>query len=288
MAVAARYDAEILSVDSMQVYRGMDIGTAKPDADARRRIPHHLIDLADPADEVTVADFRSAGRTVLDRLATTATPALITGGSGLHLRALVDPMTMAPTDPDLRTRLEATPPVDLAARLVAADPTAGDHIDLANPRRVLRAVEILELTGVTPTRRAGSDEYRALRDYRPERPFIGIGVDPGDTLAERATRRFDAMIEAGLVDEVTRLAPRLGRNARQAVGYKELLAVVSGNQPLAEARLAAIRSTVALARRQRTFFRRDPRIQWISWGNEISVRLARIGEILDREPSWSS
>jgi tRNA dimethylallyltransferase len=153
---------------------------------------------------------------------------------------------------------------------------------------VLRAVEIHRLTGATPSSRAQTAEHRALRRYQPERPFLGIGVDPGDTMAERVKARFDAMLDAGLLDEVATLAPRLGRTARHAVGYAQLLPVVAGDVPLAVGRDAAIRATMALAKRQRTFFRRDPRIRWIIWHDDGAERLAGALDILEREPVWIS
>ena len=288
MDLALRVGGEIVSVDSMQVYRGMDIGTAKPDLAVRRRVTHHLIDLVDPSDELTVGDFRRRGLPVLDRLARAGTPAVVSGGSGLHFRSLVDPMSMAPSDPVVRAALEATPPPDLAVELLAADPHAGGHVDLANPRRVLRAVEILRLTGVTPSQRAQTTEYRDLRNYRPERAFVAVGVDPGDAMADRVTARFDAMIDTGLLDEVAALAPRLGRTARHAVGYAQLLPVVAGEVAPAAGREAAIRATLSLVKRQRTFFRRDPRLRWISWHDDPAERLSRALDVLEQEPAWIS
>jgi tRNA dimethylallyltransferase len=278
-------DGEIVSVDSMQVYRGMDIGTAKPDVAARRRLPHHLVDIADPEEEFSVARFQAAGRRVLATLAARQTPAVIVGGSGLHYRALVDPLRFGPTDPAMRMDLEAVDLEDLVVELLAADPAAADHVDLANPRRVVRAVEILRLAGETPSERASRPEMDALRSYRPLVAHRVVGVDPGDELEARVTRRFDDMLAAGLLDEVAGMAGRLGRTARQAVGYKELLAVVAGERSLAVARGAAIRATLALAKRQRTFFRRDPRIRWIPWDDDPDVRWMRLRNVLEEDPA---
>lgn len=286
--LAGAAGGEIVSVDSMQVYREMDIGTAKPDEATRQRVPHHLIDLADPEAEFTVSAFQRAGRAVLDRLATVATKAVIAGGSGLHFRALVDPMSFGPTDADTRRELEEAELADLVTELLAADPAADVQVDLANPRRVVRAVEMFRLTGVTPTERAATAEHRALRDYEPVVPFRAVGLDPGDALATRVERRFDAMLDAGLLDEVASLAGRVGRTARQAVGYKELLPVVAGRAGLADGRAAAIRATLALAKRQRTFFRRDPRIRWLPWQEDPVQRLAAAREILEEERVWTS
>ena len=151
---------------------------------------------------------------------------------------------------------------------MAADPEPAGVVHVANPRRVLRAVEILRLTAATPRARAASAEAEAVRSYRPVRPFSAIGIDAGPILGERVELRFDAMLAAGLVAEVSGLAPRLGRTSRQAVGYRELLPVVEGHGSLTAARDEAIRATASLAKRQRTYFRRDPRIRWIPWHHD--------------------
>lgn len=287
VAVAETYSGEILSVDSMQVYRGMDIGTAKVDAATAGGVPHHLIDLADPSEPFSVAQFQHLGREVISELGSRDSIPVIAGGSGLHFRALVDPLEFPPTDPELRAELEATDATALIGELLLADPAAGEHVDLANPRRVLRAVEIVRLTGATPSQRAGSDSARAVRNYTPVVPFRAIGLDPGDRLGSRVAARFDAMLARGLLDEVANLADRLGPSARQAVGYKELLGVVSGEYDLEAGRSRAIRATLALAKRQRTFFRRDPRIRWLPWHDEAQQRVrtafAAIGD-----DAWTS
>ncbi len=280
MALAAETGSEIVSVDSMQVYRGMDIGTAKPDVATRRLVPHHMIDLVDPDVDFTVADFQRAGREAMAEVVAADRGVLIAGGSGLHLRALIDPMRFPPHDATLRAHLEAMTPDALLRRLLAADPRAGDVTDLANPRRVLRAVEILALTGETPSARSATPEYRALRTYEPLNPLVIVGLDPGDDIGGRIERRFDAMLADGLLDEVARLDGSLGRTAAQAVGYKELLPVVRGSVDMRAARTAVISATRALAKRQRTFFRRDPRIRWITWHDDPAVRLARTRDVI--------
>jgi tRNA dimethylallyltransferase len=267
-SLAATVGAEILSVDSMQVYRGMDVGTAKPSPAAREAVPHHMIDVADPGEEYTVSRFQEEGRRALDDIAIRGRTAIVVGGSGLHFRSLVDPLVFPPTDAALRADLEAADHIDLVAELVAADPGAALLIDLNNPRRVLRAVEVIRLTGESPTSRAGGDEAHAVRAYRPLRPFRAIGLDPGDRLEARVVSRFDGMLGAGLVDEVRALVGTMGRTASQAVGYRELLPVAAGEADLATARGAVLRATFALAKRQRTFFRRDPRITWLPWQDD--------------------
>lgn len=288
MSLAERLDAEILSVDSMQVYRGMDIGTAKAGAEMCERVRHHLIDLVDPEASFSVAEFQSAGRAVLESLEAQGRTAVIVGGSGLHFRSLVDPMAFPPTDEALRAELEAEGHDVLVGELLAVDPDAARFVDLANPRRVLRAVEIYRLVGEVPSARAGSEQAYALRAYRAERPFVAVGLDPGERLEDRVRARFDAMLDAGLLDEVATLADRLGATARQGVGYKQMLRVVRGGESLASGRDAAIRATLALAKRQRTFFRRDPRIRWLPWHDEPEQRLSEASSVLEEVAAWTS
>jgi tRNA dimethylallyltransferase len=277
--LAQRLSAEIISVDSMQVYRGMDVGTAKPSVLERQGIIHHLIDVADPSEEFTVARFRHLGRQVLDE---TERPALvISGGSGLHFRALVDPLSFAPTDPDLRGELEARDAEELVAELLVADPGAPGHVDMANPRRVVRAVEILQLTGETPSARAASAGAEDVRRYVAEIAFDAVGVDPGPELEHRVEARLREMREGGLVDEVRSLSTRMGRTARSAVGYREILSALDNESSMDDAFEQASSNTKKLARKQRTWFQRDPRIRWIPWIDDPDERLRRILETFD-------
>jgi tRNA dimethylallyltransferase len=200
---------------------------------------------------------------------------IIAGGTGLTFRAIVDPLEFPGRDPAVRTELEAMSLPALQERLLSLDPEAAAHIDLSNPRRVVRALEIHAVTGLTPRDRAATPAAADVRDYRPRHPVQAVGLDPGPRLAGRVEARFDAMLAAGLLAEVGALAPRLGRTAAQAVGYKELLPVVAGERSLAEGRAAAIAATRAVAGNQRTFFRRDPRIRWLEWDDDPHVRLDR-------------
>ncbi|MGH8937674.1 MAG: tRNA (adenosine(37)-N6)-dimethylallyltransferase MiaA [Acidimicrobiia bacterium] len=288
LVLAEQLGAAIISVDSMQVYRGMDIGTAKPGAAERARVPHHLIDLVEPEEPFTVAEFQAAGREVLERLEAETTPALIVGGSGLHFRALVDPLRFPPTDPGLRRELEALPPGEARDTLVAADPAAGRHVDLANPRRVVRALEVFRLTGGTPSQLAALPEARAVREYRPAIRFRAVGLDPGEELEERVVDRLQAMLGAGLLEEVAGLADRLGPTARQAVGYKELLPVVWGRAALEEGIEAARRASLELARHQRSYFRRDPRVRWVRWSADSEERSRLVREAVEKAAAWNS
>ena len=261
----------------MQVYRGMDIGTAKPTLIERRGIAHHLVDVADPEDEFSVAEFRRLGRQVIEGA---ERPLVIVGGSGLHFRSLVDPMSFAPGDPETRAGLEPRMNEDLVDELTEADPEAGRHVDLANRRRVIRAIEIWKLTGETPSARAASAEAEDLRRYVAEIDFTAIGLDPGASVEERIDDRLREMRRGGLVDEVARLRDRLGRTARSAVGYREVLEYLDGDITEDEAFEATSRSTKSIAKKQRTWFQRDPRIQWIPWFDDERERLDRALEML--------
>jgi tRNA dimethylallyltransferase len=274
--LAEELDAEIVSVDSMQVYRGMDIGTAKPTMLERRGIPHHLIDVAEPEDDFSAAEFRRLGRRVLSE---SRVPVLIiTGGSGLHFRSLVDPMSFAPTDRELRAELEGREEGGLVEELLTVDPAARSYVDLANSRRVIRAVEIYQLTGETPSKRAGTALAEDVRRYVPEVGFEAVGIDPDGALETRVDLRLARMREGGLIDEVRRLAPRLGRTARGAVGYREIISALDDEMPMDEAFARASTNTKKLARKQRTWFQRDPRIRWIPWIEDLDQRTRRVLE----------
>jgi len=266
----------------------MDIGTAKPSADVRRRIPHRMIDIVDPSEDLAAPWFQQIGRNAIYAALESHGRVVIVGGSGLHFRSLVDPLSFAPTDPGAKASLGERTDEDLRRDLIATDPSAGDHVDLDNPRRVLRAMEILELTGQSPTERATSPEAEAVRNYEAVVPFAGFGVDAGDRARERIARRFDLMLEGGLLDEVTRLAPIMGRNASQAVGYKELLPVVADGAVLDDAVKASIDATNSLVKRQRTFFGRDPRITWLSWQDDEEHRLDQAVDTIGRRVAWTS
>ncbi|MDF1595590.1 MAG: tRNA (adenosine(37)-N6)-dimethylallyltransferase MiaA [Acidimicrobiia bacterium] len=269
LRLAEDLGAEIISVDSMQVYRRMDIGTAKATLEERKRVRHHGLDLVEPSGVFSVAEYQQIGRAVMEN---SSVPLVIVGGSGLHFRALVDPLRFRPHDAALKTELEALSPEESVARLKVIDEMAAGHIDLANPRRVTRALEIAELTGETPSSRAVSEEQRSLDAYHPLFAFKAIALDPGPGLARRVTNRLKSMVDAGLVEEVAGLAAEMGRTARQAVGYKELLPVVAGETSLAEGIEAARRATLALVKRQRTYFRRDPRLKWLTWSDDADER----------------
>jgi tRNA dimethylallyltransferase len=272
LAVAEAGDAEIVSLDSMQVYRGMDIGTAKPTLAERRRVPHHLIDVADPSDEWSVRATQGAAHDAIADIERRGRRAVLVGGTGLYVRAVVDALAVPGTDAAVRAALEAHTAtadglVDAYRQLRARDPRAAARIEPSNRRRIVRALEVIELTA-----RPFSSFGAGLTEYGPptlDVTLVGIAL-ARDDIAARIARRFASMRDAGLVEEVRALAanPRsLSRTARQAIGYKELLAHLSGEIATVDDALElAVRRTRKFARRQRVWFRRDPRITWLPAG----------------------
>jgi tRNA dimethylallyltransferase len=263
LSVAERLGAEVVSADAMLVYRGMDIGTAKPTPEERARVPHHLVDLVDPGEEFSVARFQPLARAAIAEVLGRGRLPLLVGGSGLYFHAVVDDFVFPPTDPAVRARLEAEAAAvglpELYRRLAATDPAAAARIQPANLRRTVRALEVIELTG------RPFSSFRAAMDAPVSRYRLTVlGLDPGpERLAARVAERVAAMAEAGLADEVRRLAGRpLSRTARQALGYKELLDAMERGSPLDQALEQVVRRTRAYARRQLAWFRRDPRVRW--------------------------
>jgi tRNA dimethylallyltransferase len=258
--------AEVVSVDSMLVYRGMDIGTAKPDAAERARVPHHLIDVADPSESFSVARYQEMGRRVLDTLSQRGRPALLAGGSGLYFRALVDDLDLPGSDPGTRALLEreaaAAGASHLYDRLVRMDPVAAAKIEPGNVRRTVRALEVAAITG-TPF-----SDFAGAWDRFPSDGVRVAGLDVSrPLLAERIGARVERMLADGWLDEVRALMDRgFGRwlTASQAIGYAELVRHLEGRSTLEDAVELTIKRTKALARRQMAWFRRDPRIRWFS------------------------
>lgn len=246
----------------MQVYRGMDIGTAKPTRAERAEVPHHLIDLVDPWEEFTVAEFQRAFRAALAAIEARGHRALLVGGTGLYLRAVIDGLEIPGRFPAVRAALEAEPDTGLLhRRLAELDPVAAGRMERSNRRRVLRALEVTLGSG-----RPFSSYGPGLDTYPPS-PYLLVGLRvPREELDERIAARYQHQLEAGLLEEVCRLAadPRgLSRTARQALGYKELLDHLEGRCTLEEALDAAVTRTRRFARRQERWFRRDPRVVWI-------------------------
>jgi tRNA dimethylallyltransferase len=261
-----RPEAELVSVDSMSVYRGMDIGTAKPTPAERRAVTYHLLDLVDPAEEFSVRQFQAAARTALAEIEGRGHRALLVGGTGLYLRAVVDHLEIPGRWPALAAELEAEAGeaeglASLYRRLAALDPAAAARMEPGNRRRVVRALEVTLGSG-----RPFSSFGPGLEAY-PETStvLVGIRFDPA-VHDGRIERRFHALLDAGLLDEVRRLAQHpggLSRTARQALGYRELLAHLEDGVPLDQAVAAAVTRTRAFARRQWSWFKRDPRIGWL-------------------------
>ncbi len=260
-------DVELVSIDSMQVYRGLDIGTAKPSAAERAVVPHHVIDVADPDDEWSVARFQREARAAVDDIGSRGKRALLVGGTGLYVQAVIDPLTFPPEDRTVREAVLARTATregraDRYAELVRLDPQAAARIEPSNTRRIARALEVIEITG-----RPFSSFGAGLQTYGPTVfPVRLAGVWlPRDVLNARIEARVTQMRDAGLVDEVRTLRARgaLSRTAAQAIGYREVLDHVEGREPsLAAALEATVVRTRQFARRQRMWFRRDPRVTW--------------------------
>jgi tRNA dimethylallyltransferase len=261
---------ELVSIDSMQVYRGMDIGTAKPTPAERAEVPHHLVDIADPSDEFTVAMFQRAFRDAIAAIEGRGHRALLVGGTGLYLRAAIDDLEIPGRYPEVRDELEAEPDtVALHERLTRLDPVAAARMEPTNRRRVVRALEVTLGAG-----RPFSSYGPGLDDHPPSRfALLGVWL-PRSVVAERIAARYEAQMAAGFLDEVRTLAAHgMGRTASQALGYKELLAHLAGECSEAEALDLAVRRTRRFARRQRVWFRRDPRITWVGAHDDPMVAL---------------
>lgn len=262
-------DVEIVSVDSMQVYRRMDIGTAKATKTEQAEVPHHLLDVVEPYEEFSVSDFQRHAASAIDDIEARGHRALLVGGTGLHLRAVVDGLDIPGRWPEIRTALEAEAGArvegasseGLYSRLQALDPVAAGRIEPGNTRRIVRALEVTEGSG-----RPFSSYGPGLDTYPPTRfRMIGLRRERVDT-DRRIHQRLQAQMAAGFLDEVRRLAAEplgLSRTARQALGYRELLAHVEDGVDLEEAVAETERRTRAFARRQESWFRRDPRIEWV-------------------------
>jgi tRNA dimethylallyltransferase len=261
----------------MQVYRGLDIGTAKPTAAERAAVPHHVIDVAEPTEEWSAVRHQAAARAAVADIAARGKRALLVGGTGLYVQAVVDDLRFPQEDPDLRAELEAwtAEPGGVAAaydELRTRDPAAAGKIDPHNARRIVRALEVIRLTGQSFSSFGPGVDHFGPTAF-PVR-MVGVWL-PRDVLNGRIGARFAAMRDAGLVDEVQQLidGPPLSRTAAQAIGYKEVIATLTdGETSLDDAIETAVRRTRSFARRQRMWFRRDPRITWLGTaGNPCDV-----------------
>jgi tRNA dimethylallyltransferase len=283
-------DVELVSVDSMAVYRGMDIGTAKPPPEVRAEVHYHMLDLVEPDEEYTVTRFQGAARDALNGITDRGNQAVLVGGTGLYLRSVIDDLEFPGRFPDaaagLAAELDGRGPEgspersaacrELHVRLGTLDPVAAMRIEPGNERRLIRALEVTVGSG-----RAFSSFGPGLERYPTTRTaLIGLHLDPADT-DRRIAERFTRLMDEGLLDEVRRLASRRGglsRTARQALGYRELLGHVEDGVPLDEAVDEAVRRTRQFARRQRAWFRRDPRIRWLGVEEDAVDAVLRVME----------
>ena len=262
MAVARANGAHIIAVDAMQVYRGMDIGTAKPSVADQSEVPHHCVDVVDPSERFTVAEFKVQAAAARDAACRAGAPALLVAGTGLYLTAVIDDLQLPGEWPVVRAQLQAEPDVaTLFARLQELDPLAASRCEPTNRRRIERALEVTLGSG-----QPFSSFGPGTSAYPPsDVPQIGI-LWPRETLSKRIEHRVHSMMAAGLLAEVKSLAERfeLSREARQALGYKELLEHLSGRITLDEAVAQIVLHTRQFAVRQERWFRRDPRIEWVT------------------------
>ena len=267
VAVAQRLGpaAEIVGTDSMQVYRGMDIGTATPTQDEQGGVRHHLIDVWEPSHAVSVAEFQEVARAAIDGVLERGGTPIVVGGSGLYVSAVLDDLRFPGTDPQVRAALEAdlaaVGPEAMHARLAEVDPEAAAEILPTNGRRIVRALEVIALTGRPFVAR--------LPEPTAVYPTVWIGLEiPRDDLDERIAHRVDRMWADGFVDEVRRLRAEglaLTPTASRALGYQQVLAFLDGDCDEARARQDTIDATRRFARRQQRWFRRDRRITWIAY-----------------------
>lgn len=262
LALAVRLDGEVVNADSMQLYRGLDLGTAKLTVAERQGVPHHVLDIWDVTEPASVAVYQELARAAIDDILARGRTPLLVGGSGLYVRAVLEDFAFPGTDPALRAELEqelaVVGPGVLHERLTRADPAAAARILPSNGRRIVRALEVNALTGPFVAQ---------LPEPRPFYDAVQLGVDlDTGVLDERIEARVEAMWAAGLVAETRALEAdglREGLTACRALGYQQVLEFLAGGCTEDEARLATVRATRRFVRRQRSWFRRDPRVVWL-------------------------
>jgi tRNA dimethylallyltransferase len=278
LELARRLPGEIVNADSMQLYRGMDIGTAKPDAAERSAVGHHLYDIWDVTQEASVAEYQRLALRAIEDIRSRGRYPLLVGGSGLYVRAVVDRIEFPGTDPQVRAALENElaehGPAILHSRLSTVDPVAAAAILPSNGRRLVRALEVFAITG--------RPFSATMPSYDHDPDFVQLGLDHPE-LDARIDLRVDRMWERGLLEEVRSLLPaglRSGRTASRALGYQQLLAHLDGDCTQEEARVATAQATRRFARRQRSWFRRDPRVRWLSDPTDVRQAVAAITDTL--------
>jgi tRNA dimethylallyltransferase len=293
VALARALDGEVVNADSMQLYRGMDIGTAKLSVEERQGIPHHLLDVWDVTKTATVADYQVLAEQVIDDIQARGRVAVLAGGSGLYIRAALGDLNFPGTDEQIRQRLEAElaayGPAPLYERLTRQDPQAAASILASNGRRIVRALEVIELSGRPFS--ATLPDYAHSRSGRQHRPTAQIGLRlPRPELDRRIGARVDRMWACGFEAEVRGLAAaglRDGKTASRALGYQQMLRHIDGELTLEQAREETARATRRFARRQEAWFRRDPRVSWLpeeGEGEELSARVRTVLSILPNGP----
>jgi len=275
IALAHELQGEIINADSMQLYQGMDIGTAKLPLDERAGIPHHLLDVVPVKQDVTVAWYQTQARAKVDELLSKSIPVIVVGGTGLYIKALLDDLNFPDTDPIIRQRItdeaEVAGAEAMHAKLATFDPAAALAIPVANIRRVIRALEVIELTGEPYT----SSLPRQDSTRYPDAIQIGLAMER-EHLGERINTRVDRMWDQGFVDEVETLIDQgllEGSTAQKAIGYSQIIAMKHGLTTDDEAKEETKRATRQYARRQETWFSRDTRITWLSAHSTTKARL---------------
>jgi len=275
VALSKRLGGEVVNVDAMQVYRGMDIGTAKISTTERDGVPHHLLDILDVTETATVAEFQELARAAIDDCISRTTVPVLAGGSALYVRAILDDFVFPGTDPAVRARLEAELAADgsgaLHQKLREIDPKAAEQILPSNGRRIVRALEVVEITG--------GPYVATLPEHRYVYPgAIQLGLDvPRPELDERIDRRVDRMFAAGFVAEVRGLLDKgliEGKTANRALGYSQVIALLNGEIDETQARERTAQATRRFARRQDSWFRRDQRISWLRYDDPDLVEKA--------------
>jgi tRNA dimethylallyltransferase len=272
LALARALDGEVVNADSMQLYQGMDIGTAKLTPAERAGVPHHLLDVWPVTRTASVSEYQVLARAAIDDIRSRDKTPILVGGSGLYVRAAIDNLEFPGTDADLRASLEneltVAGPAALHARLASLDPAAAAAILPGNGRRIVRALEVIELSG--------RPFSATLPDYQAVYPVVQVGIEmPRAVLDDRIVVRIARMWDRGLVDEVRKLEAaglRAGRTASRALGYAQVLRFLAGEWEEQEAAAQTVLATRRFVRRQESWFRRDPRVVWIPAGPDLAGR----------------